>query len=87
MPSHSTYVQGGASFAGTQTKTTLKKLLKESPNSVTLYGTSPMGPQFSGPASELPDGTCFNVVGPDPYTKRDWYASVYKGRNGQLVCS
>jgi hypothetical protein len=86
-----TIIQGGAMFrvdpGKKPTKAALKRLLKESPKSVRLYGTSNMGPQFNGTADELPDGTDFIVVGPDPYSKRDWYANVHKGRNGQLVCA
>lgn len=85
MPEHSTYVQGGARFTGKQTKTGLKDAIKYRPHEVTLYGTSDMGPQFSNRADALPEGTCFNVVGPNPYSRRDWYASVYRGRGGKLV--
>lgn len=81
------FIQGGANFPveGNKTKTALKKAIKENPSGVTLYATSDMGPQFNGPASSLPEGTTFNVVGPNPYTKRDWYASVKRGRNGLVV--
>lgn len=81
------YVQGGAAFPGTKnTKTALKAAIKEDPSKVRLYCTSEMGPQFSDTADKLPEGVTFNVVGPDPYRRRDWYASVKRGRNG-LVCS
>jgi hypothetical protein len=82
------YYQGGAMFVGPQTKTQLRKLIKERPATVHLYDTTaPVlgGAKWEGPADELPTGVVFNVVGPDPFTKRDWYASVYKGKRGQLI--
>jgi|1185.fasta_scaffold664281_2 hypothetical protein len=84
----SEFIQGGANFPheGKATKTALKAALKANPTGVTLYATSDMGPQFNGPASSLPEGTTFNVVGPNPYRDRSWYASVKRGRNG-LVCT
>ncbi len=86
------YIQGGANFplpegAKKKSEAALKKMLKENPTAVTLFATSEMGPQFAGPASSLPEDVTFNVVGPDPYTKRDWYASVKQGRGGVLVCT
>ena len=81
-----TYIQGGARYEGVKTKTRLKELLKTDPSSVVLYATSSMGPQFSDTADKLPQDVEFNVVGPDPYTKRDWYATVKYGTRGALVC-
>jgi len=82
-----TFIQGGANFPvdGNKTKAALKRAIKENPTSVTLYATSPMGPQFAGPATGLEEGTTFNVVGPDPYNDRSWYASIKRGRNGLVV--
>jgi hypothetical protein len=83
------YVQGGAEFpvepGKKPTKAGLKKAVKEQPDRVMLYATSSMGPQFSDTADKLPEGTVFTVVGPDPYSKRDWYANVSVGRGGKLV--
>jgi hypothetical protein len=85
-----TYVQGGADFKpvppGKRTKKSLKAALKEDPTNVYLYDTSAFANKFSGPADTLPQGYVFNVVGPDPYQDRSWYASVYVGANGSLVC-
>jgi hypothetical protein len=81
------YCQGGAVFSGNQTKKRLKEAVREDPMRVQLYGTSSMGSQFNGAASELPVGMTFNVVGPDPYTKRTWYASVKHGPGGKVVVS
>jgi hypothetical protein len=49
----------------------------ERPNLVYLYSTSAFGNgSYEGPASELPEGMTFCVVGPDPYKSRKWYATV-----------
>jgi hypothetical protein len=85
VPEHETYVQGGAQFRGKQTKAGLREAVKTTPSNVYLYDTSAFGSKFSGSATELPKSICFNVVGPDPYSRRDWYASVYMGRGGKLV--
>jgi hypothetical protein len=84
----SQHIQGGADFTsqnGKKTKTALKAAINIDPGAVHLYATSNMGPQFRGPAADLPDDAEFVVVGPDPYTKRDWYATVKKGVKGNLV--
>ena len=81
------HIQGGADFPHNgspnlkrKTKSALKKAIAEDPTSVHLYDTTaPMfksAPKFTGAANELPEDVTFNVVGPDPYTKRDWYATV-----------
>lgn len=81
------YVNGGAVFAGKQTKATLKFALKNAPATVSFYSTSSMGPQFNGPASNLPDDIIMSIVGPDPYSKRTWYASVQRNKKGGLTVS
>ena len=78
------YINVGASDRLTGLRIKSKKALKEALSqdlaSVVFDGTSPMGPQdFAHPAtvSALTDGHKLSVVGPDPYTKRSWYASVF----------
>lgn len=82
-----TYVQGGADFRvkGRKTKTALKEAIKADSSKVYLYDTSAFGSKFSSPASDLPEGVVFNVVGPDPFTRRDWYASVYRNTKGVVA--
>lgn len=82
------FVQGGArvKLEGKNfTKTLLKARIKEDPSKVMLFSTSNMGPTFTDSADKLPVGVKFLVVGPNPYSKRDWYATVKVGRNGKLV--
>jgi hypothetical protein len=62
-----------------KTKKQLKEALASTPDRVTFYGTSPMGPQqFARPATitSLPEGYTLTVSGPNPYTSRVWDASV-----------
>ena len=55
-----------------------KKELKESIGEQPLFiETSAFGPEFKG------DGH-YTVVGPDPFTKRSWYATVVI-KNGRIV--
>jgi hypothetical protein len=85
------YYQGGAEWFGDRTgktKAELKRQIKADPTQVYLTDTTaPVlgGPKWEGRASDLPEGVVFNVVGPDPFTKRDWYASVYRNKNGGLT--
>jgi hypothetical protein len=84
----SNQIQGGADFQsinGKKTKTALKAAINTDPSRVQLYATSSMGPQFRGTADTLPADAEFLVVGPDPYTRRDWYATIKRGVRGNLV--
>lgn len=89
--SDKTYIQGGADYStgpsGKKTKARLKQLIQEDPSLVRLYSTSSMGPQFQGTANNLPSDAEFSVVGPNPYSKRDWYATVKRNPRGELVCT
>jgi len=86
------YINVGASdLAGNRikTKAALKAALSQDPESVEFDGTSPMGPQaFREPATiaTLPEGHTLSVCGPDPYTKRNWFANV-KVINGKIKVS
>lgn len=76
-----TYINVGANVNGNvpiKTKASLRLLMVTMPEIVSFYGTSEMGPYgksvFMG--DNLPKGYKLQVVGPDPYTKRVWYATV-----------
>jgi hypothetical protein len=49
---------------------------------VSLEATSLFGNEYDGPLCNAPDGS-YHVVGPDPYTKRSWYATITV--NGESV--
>lgn len=81
--------QGGADFeyiGKRKSKSAFKAAIKDSPANVYLFSTTavPGAEKWSGTADKLPDGMEFNVVGPDPYTRRDWYATVTKTARGKL---
>lgn len=59
-----------------KTKKALKEeIAKHGPHRVVLEATSAFGDEFDGQLGEAPNGT-YSVVGPDPYTKRSWYATI-----------
>jgi hypothetical protein len=75
----SSYVNCGAYVDGKRpaTKAALRKALAENPASVEFDGTSEMGPQYYDLSGvNVPEGVSLTVVGPDPYRKRNWYATV-----------
>lgn len=63
-----------------------KKALKEAVangDEVTFMDTSAFGNRGVVAAADLRPGDV--VVGPDPYSRRDWYANVKQTRNGLRV--
>lgn len=58
-----------------KTKKALKAALTEEPENVQFIGNSPFHP-FECSGIGIPEGTTLDVVGPDPYRDRRWYASV-----------
>ncbi len=72
---------------GATTKQALKEAVATDPASVQLYGTSPLGPQFTGDtAADCPPEHKLAVVGPDPYSRRNWYATI-EWKDGKIVVS
>lgn len=81
-----TYVNVGARLdtgegepARVRTKKALREALAGHPCDVHFDNTSVVivtGQQREYRASELPAGYRFQVVGPDPYADRKWYATV-----------
>lgn len=78
-----TYEQGGV-FPQYPTKKALRDAAKAGVP-FTLSSTSMFG-GFSGSVRDLPENMVFTVVGPDPHTKRNWYANVEK-KNGKVTVS
>lgn len=63
-----------------------KKALKEAVKAnepVRLEATSLFGNEYDGSLYKAPAGRYF-VVGPDPFTKRSWYASI-EVKNGAIT--
>jgi hypothetical protein len=80
------YVNTGALVGSKRpkTKTALKAALKADPSEVYFDATSFMAPVGGYSGDEVPSGVKLSVVGPDPYSKRSWYATV-ENRNGVVV--
>lgn len=59
-----------------KTKKRLKELLVADPKSVRFDKTALFDGAGTVTVAELSPGTTLSVVGPDPFRKRSWYASV-----------
>lgn len=73
----------GVFLYGSRAKT--KKALKEAVEaineggdgySVVIEATSIFGNEYDGSLHNAPRNVTYYIVGPDPYTKRNWYASI-----------
>ena len=73
-----------------KSKAALKRAITEDPTKVVFDSVSPMGGQFYGTAAEFlangPENTKLTLVGPDPFTQRNWYGTA-EVKNGQLKIS
>lgn len=86
-----TYVNVGAWVSATRprTKKALREALAITPWTVTFDQTSmftaPGQPDVSKlTVGAIPTGVTLTVTGPDPYTDRKWYASVFL-KDGRVV--
>lgn len=69
------------------TKKALKLALVEQPAAVVFDKTSMLdssGLPEKIHGDSIPDGVKLSVCGPDPYTKRNWWATVEKKPDGSL---
>jgi len=55
--------------------------VKENPSSVSLEATSLFGNDYDGPITEMPENKMVFVVGPDPYTARNFYLNIVRKDN------
>lgn len=67
------------------TKAALKAALAAQPAETTFDTTSALDPQTVYVGDGIPPGVTLQIVGPDPYRKRTWYASVSRGKSGRVV--
>lgn len=75
------FVNVGASVNGERplTKKALREALRDNPESVYFDSTALMGPRAGEIVMATPRDIGvdkLSVVGPDPYTRRTWYATV-----------
>lgn len=66
-----------------KSKKEVKELVASNPERVRLEATSIFGNEYDGPVSEAAEGT-YTFVGPDPYTKRNFYGSIVV-KDGKVV--
>jgi hypothetical protein len=84
------YINTGAFVNGSRpaSKKALREAIKADPASVTFDSTSMMGARagdvIKADASDIGKGNTLSVTGPDPYTARNWYASVQVSASGAL---
>lgn len=79
MPNYGVTDRDGKNFPS---KAALKRAIAAG-EQVRVYSTSAFTPVL--PLPQLTDLTPVDViVGPDPFTKRDWYGNVKEGRDGKL---
>lgn len=50
---------------------------------VGVFGTSAFGNEPAANVAELPNGA--QIVGPDPYTRRTWYATIVRKADGTIT--
>jgi hypothetical protein len=65
-----------------KSKKAAKEAIDKAPETVRVFSTSLIGSSFDGPASEFPEGIIGSVVGPDPYTQRNWYGNLTRTAKG-----
>lgn len=66
-----------------KSKKEVKEIAASDPSNVYVEATSIFGNEKSGTLDKLPNGT-YTFVGPDPYTKRNFYGNIVK-TNDKIV--
>lgn len=67
-----------------KTKKQLREELASDPASVEFDTTSMFDKASGYSGNSFPQGVTLTVVGPDPYSKRSWYASVSRKADGTI---
>jgi hypothetical protein len=67
------------------TKAALRVALRDNPETVTFDATAAIGPRVGEiyRGDDVPEGVRLNVVGPNPYNARAWYATIARGKDGR----
>ena len=60
-------------------KKQVREAVRDNPETVELEATSLFGNEYGGPITEAPAGR-YDFVGPDPYTKRNFYGNITVGQ-------
>ena len=67
-----------------KSKKQIKETVAQEPAKVKLEATSLFGNEYGGPVSEAPVGK-YTFVGPDPYTKRNFYGTITVKPDGTIT--
>jgi hypothetical protein len=59
-----------------ETKKQLTEIIKDDPGLVRFYPTSRYSPTYEGRLNRIPKDITLVVCGPNPYTKRQWFANI-----------
>lgn len=73
------------SYNRPRSKKQIKEQIASDPSKVTIEATSAFGNEYDGPADKLPEGTVVTFVGPDPFTKRNFYGTLKRTTKGLVV--
>lgn len=63
-------------------KKAVKQALIDKPDNVSIEATSFFGNEFDGIATSMAIGSKVHFVGPDPYTKRNFYGTITRKPDG-----
>jgi hypothetical protein len=67
-----------------KSKKAVKEAIAHNPTNVRIEATSVFGNEYDGTVADLPEGSKVYFVGPDPYTKRNFYGSIERS-GGKVV--
>jgi hypothetical protein len=73
-------------YARPKSKKQIRETVADAPGSVSIEATSLFGNEYDGPVSEAPPGA-YHFVGPDPYTKRNFYGTITVKPDGTVKVS
>lgn len=72
------YILTAEGWVRPRSKKQVREIAAEHPERVEIEGTSIFGNEYSGLLSDWPGGRPITFVGPDPYTKRNFYGTIDK---------
>lgn len=79
---HATSIPDNSDFP---TKAALKRALAADPAKVHIASVSPFNAPIRTSVDKAPEAFIYQVTGPNPYTKRNWYANVTVRADGKIT--
>lgn len=68
-----------------KSKKQIKEAVEQNPSSVRVEATSLFGNEFDGSVLDIPENKVIYFVGPDPYTKRNFYGQIVRSGGRIMV--